>query len=97
MIFGIGGIKLGDHTADWKVFIKGEGRGGIELGRCVVGIEQGNGKFFFDGCVVLVLGLYAYSIEAGIGFVVEGSGGFEGTVGFEGEEVVVVVQTWGRV
>ena len=34
---GIGGIKLGDHTAHWQVFIKGQGRGGIELGRCRVG------------------------------------------------------------
>ena len=97
MIFGVGGIKLGDHTAQGQVFIKGQGRGGIQLGGWVVGIEQGNNEFFFDGCIVFVLGLYAYSKGAGIGFVVEGSGGFEGTVGFEGEEVVVVVQAWGRV
>ena len=66
-----------------RISQQGDNRWGI------VQIVEGNGKFFFDGCVVFVLGLYPYAVGAGIGFEVEGGGGLEGTVGFEGEEVVV--------
>ena len=54
----------------------------------MVGILQGHREVPFRRGIVLILDLYADGISRSIGFVIEGCGRAEGTVGIEGKGVV---------
>ena len=56
----------------------------------LVVINQGYNKIIFDRGILVILCLYGDGVGRGVAFVIKNSGGFEGAIGIEREQRIII-------